>query len=64
MNRYLLAAAIVLYCAPAKAQDLTILEDRFGLPVFQTGPNDKALWWTWRILTKRKQIGEAIFARS
>ena len=47
----------------AKAQDLTMLEDRFGLPVFQTGPNDKALWWTLRILTKHKQIGEAIFAR-
>jgi hypothetical protein len=30
MNRYLLAAAIVLYYAPAKAQDLTMLEDRFG----------------------------------
>jgi hypothetical protein len=40
-----------------------MLEDRFGLPVFQTGPNDKALWWTWRILTKHNQIGEAIFAR-
>jgi len=64
MNRYLLAAAIVLCSTPAKAQDLTMLEDRFGLPVFQTGPNDKALWWTWRILTKHKQIGEAIFAKS
>jgi hypothetical protein len=64
MNKYLLAAAIVLCCASAKAQDLTMLENRFGLPVFQTGPNDKALWWTWRILTKHKQIGEAIFARS
>jgi hypothetical protein len=73
MNRYLLAAALVLYCAPARAQDqteyrsttpdLTLLEHRFGLPVFQTGPNDKALWWTWRILTKHKKIGEAIFAR-
>ena len=63
MNKYLLAAAIVLCCASAKAQDLTMLENRFGLPVFQTGPNDKALWWTWRILTKHKQIGEAIFAR-
>jgi hypothetical protein len=47
----------------AKAHDLTMLEDRFGLPVFQTGPNNKALWWTWRILTKQNQIGEAIFAR-
>jgi hypothetical protein len=63
MHRYLLLAAIVLCCAPAKAQDLTMLEDRFGLPVFQTGPNDKALWWTWRILTKHNQIGEAIFTR-
>jgi hypothetical protein len=42
--------------------DITMLEDRFGLPVFQTGPIDKALWWTWRILTKHNQIGEAIFA--
>ena len=63
MNGYLLLAAIALSCAPAKAQDLTMLEDRFGLPVFQTGPSDKALWWTWRILTNRNEIGEAIFAR-
>ncbi len=63
MNGYLLLAAIALSCAPAKTQDLTMLEDRFGLPVFQTGPSDKALWWTWRILTKRNEIGEAIFAR-
>jgi hypothetical protein len=55
--------ATTLLATGAKAQDLTMLEHRFGLPVFQTGPNDKALWWTWRILTKHKQIGEAIFAR-
>ena|SRR2546429_1550292 len=44
----------------AKKDDLTILENRFGLPVYQTGPNDRALWWLVRILLKDKSIGELV----
>jgi hypothetical protein len=62
MNKYLLiAAALVLARASAEARELTMLEDRFDLPVFQTGPSDKSLWWTWRILRENKTVGERLF---
>jgi len=61
MNKYLLAAALLLACVPAKGREPTLLEDRFGLSVWQTGPNDRALWWTWRVLFKDKTIHEILF---
>jgi hypothetical protein len=61
MKKYVLAAAVFLACTPAKGDELAMLEDRFGLPVWQTGPNDRALWWTWRVLFKNKTIHEILF---
>src|SRR5262249_14945208 len=61
MNKYLLAAAFLLACMPAKGREPTLLEDRFGLPVWQTGPKDRALWWTWRVLFEDKTIHEILF---
>jgi hypothetical protein len=44
----------------AKKPNITMLEDRFGLPVFQLGPDDRAEWSVCRILLKDKSIGEIV----
>jgi hypothetical protein len=36
------------------AESARMIEDRFGLPVFQVGPDDRALWWLVRVLLKDK----------
>jgi hypothetical protein len=40
--------------------DAAMLEDRFGLPVFQLGPDNRAEWSVCRILLKDKSIGEIV----
>jgi hypothetical protein len=44
----------------ASRPDAAMLEDRFGLPVFQLGPEDRAEWTVCRILLKDKSIGEIV----